>query len=154
MKRLGSLAALAWLVAFCLGCGSSTGPRSQASAAKVYPKDHFVAGGIRTLAEGRIAHGPAFAISALRYRFQGKLYTDLQAQEQPYGRLTGATDSFSPRLSEPFEWTGELGCLARPPVSWLILYGLLRDPSDRVVLFLGAQRPSLHRRSIPAGGRT
>jgi hypothetical protein len=150
MKRLGVLAALAWLTAFCLGCGSSTGPQSHASTARTYSKDHFVAGGIRTLAEGRVQRGPAFAISALRYRFQGKLYTDLRAQMQPHAKLSGASDSFSPRSREPFEWTTEQGCSAKPPVSWSILYGLLHDPSDRVVLFLGTHRRSLRRRSIPA----
>jgi hypothetical protein len=150
MKRLASLAVLAWLLALCLGCGGSTGPQSHASTARTYPKDHFVAGGIRTLAEGRVPHGPAFAISALRYRFQGKLYTDLQAQMQPRAKLSGASDSFSPRSREPFEWTAEQGCSAKPSVSWSILYGLLHDPGDRVVIFLGTHRRSGRRRSIPA----
>lgn len=153
MKRLASLAALVWLLAFCLGCGSSSGPQSHVSTAAVYPKDEFLPGGIRTLVEGRVSHGPAFAVSVLRYRFQGKLHTDLQAQMQPHGRPTGASGSFSPRSREPFEWSTEQGCSAKPPVSWSIVYGLLRDPADRVVLFLGTHRQLLSRRSIPASFR-
>ncbi len=110
MKRLGVLLALTWLIAFCLGCGNSAHPQSRPSAARAYPKVRFVPGGIRTLAVGRVRHGPIFAISAQRYRFEGKLYTDLQAQMEPHGKLTGAAGSFSPRSREPFEWTAEQGC--------------------------------------------
>jgi hypothetical protein len=148
MKRLGCLVVLAWLLAFVLGCGSSVRSRSQASSARAYAKDHFVPGGIRTLAEGRVPRGPAFAISALRYRFQGKLHTDLQAQMEPHAKLSGASGSFSPRSREPFEWTTEQGCSAT--ATWSIIYGLLRDPGDRGVLFVGSERHRLRTVQIPA----
>ncbi len=93
-------------------------------------------------------HGPAFAISALRYRFQGKLATDLQAQMGPHAKPTGEAGSFSPRSREPFEWTTEQGCSAT--VTWSILYGLLRDPGARGVLSIGSRHQRLLTASIPA----
>jgi hypothetical protein len=93
-------------------------------------------------------HGPAFAISALRYRFEGRLSSDLQAQMEPHAKPSGASGSFSPRSREPFEWTTEQGCSAT--VTWSIVYGLLREPHDRGVLFIGARRHRLRTVPIPA----
>jgi hypothetical protein len=146
MKRLGSLAVLVWLLAFVLGCGGSR-PRSQTRPARADAKYHFLPGGIDTLAEGRVPHGPAYAISVLRYRFQGKLGTDLQAQMGPHAKPTGAASSFTPRSREPFEWTTEQGCSAK--VTWSMVYGLLRDPRDRGVLLIGAERHRLRTVQIP-----
>jgi hypothetical protein len=138
---------LAWLFLFCLGCGGSR-PRSQKRPARADPKYQFVPGGVLVLAEGHAPHGPVFAISALRYRFQGKLGTDLQAQMEPHGKLTGASSNFSPRSREPFEWTTEQGCSAT--ATWSVIYGLLRDPHAGGVLLTGAERHRLRTVPIPA----
>jgi hypothetical protein len=148
MKRLGYLAALAALLELAVGCGSSRAPRTQPTAASADQKYHFLPGGILTLAQGRVQHGPAYAISVLRYRFQGKLGTDLQAQMEPHGKPTGATSNFTPRSREPFEWTTEQGC--SKTATWSILYGLLRDPADRGVLLIGTRRHRLRTAPIPA----
>lgn len=147
MKRLGCLAVLAWLLAVGLGCGGPR-PRSPTRPASADQKYHFLPGGILTLAQGRAPHGPPFTISALRYRFQGKLGTDLQAQIESHGKPSGEAGSFTPRSREPFEWTTEQGCSTT--ATWSIAYGLLRDPGDRGVLFIGARRHRLRTVSIPA----
>jgi hypothetical protein len=130
-----------------LGCGTSEHPSSHETLTGPFPKDHFLPGGIRTLAAGHVPHGPAFAISVLRYRFQGKLHSDLQAQMQPHARLSGASGSFSPSSGEPFDWTTEQGCSRA--ATWSIVYGLLRDPHDRGVLYIGAERRPLRRLRSP-----
>jgi hypothetical protein len=147
MRRLAYLAALAPMLVLGLGCGSSA-PKGSGASGAGDQKDHFLAGGIQTLAEGRVPHGPAFAMSALRYRFQGKLHTDLQAQMEPHARLTGAAGSFSPTSREPFEWSTEQGCSAT--ATWSIVYGLLRDRRDHGVLLIGARRHRLNTAPIPA----
>jgi hypothetical protein len=146
MKHLTCLAALAVLLVLACGCGASTGPRAHPSTADA--KYHFLPGGIRALAEGRVPHGPTFAISGLRYRFGGRLGTDLQAQTEPHAKRSGAAGSFTPRLREPFEWSTEDGCSVTG--SWSILYGLLRDRTDRGVLFIGSRRYPLRTAAIPA----
>ena len=146
MKRVGCLTALAALL--LPGCGGSAHRGLGTVLAGPYPKVHFVSGGIRTLAEGRVIHGPAFAIKAERYRFEGKLATDLAAQMEPHAKHGGAGGSFSPRSREPFEWTAELGC--SKTATWSIVYGLLRDRGARGVLFNGSRRYRLRTVPIPA----
>jgi hypothetical protein len=148
MRPLGYLAVLAGLLAVVLGCGSSARSRAQGSRARTYPQDHFLPGGIDSLVEGHAPHGPAFAISALRYRFEGKLSSDLQAQMEPHAKPSGASGSFSPSSREPFEWTTEQGCSTTG--SWSIVYGLLGDAHDRGTLFIGARRHRLRTVPIPA----
>lgn len=94
--------------------------------------------------------GPAFAITAERYRFEGKITVDLAAQMEPHARLQGGGSSFSPDPVEPFVWSTQEGCSRRPPVSWSIVYGLLRDPSDRAYAYTGAGRHAVLKASIPA----
>ena len=72
MKSFAGPIALAALLTLAAGCGGSTGPRP------------FLPRGIDALTQGRVPHGPTFAISALRYRFQGRLSSDLQAQMEPH----------------------------------------------------------------------
>lgn len=144
MKRLAYLLAPTAALVLAYGCGSSAPTHRPAGGE---PKDHFLPGGILALAEGRVPHGPPFAVSALRYRFEGKLHSDLQAQMEPRAKLTGTSGSFSPSSREPFEWTTEEGCDSR--VTWSVLYGLLRA-GDRGVVFVGPRRYPLRTAPIPA----
>jgi hypothetical protein len=144
MKRLGCLTALGALL--LAGCGSSA--HRGAGTNFGGPNVHFVRGGIRTLAEGRVSRGPAFAIKAERYRFEGKLTTDLAVQMEPHAKHGGgAGGSFSPRSREPFEWTTQEGCSTT--VRWSIVFGLLQSRSDHGVLFLGSRRYRLRAAPIP-----
>lgn len=143
MKRFVTFPALASALALACGCAGSNGPR----LARSYPRDHFLPGGVFTLAEGRVSHGPPFAISVERYRFQGRLHTDLQAQIEPHAKPTGEAGSFSPSSHAPFEWTTEEGCSAR--VTWSVVYGLLRE-GERGFLVLGRHRYALRTAPIPA----
>jgi hypothetical protein len=93
--------------------------------------------------------GPAFAIIAERYRFQGKISVDLAAQMEPHARLQGASGSFSPESTQPFSWSAEQGCSKHPSVSWSILYGLLRDPSDHAYAYTGARMHTVLTAPIP-----
>jgi hypothetical protein len=148
MRDLACVCTLAALLAVTAGCGGSGRPQAQLRPATSYPRYRFLPRGILTLAEGRAPHGPAFAIKVERYRFQGKLHTDLEAQMEPHAKLGGASGSFSPRSREPFEWSTEQGCSTT--ATWSILYGLLRDRSDQGVLFVGTRRQRLRTAPIPA----
>jgi hypothetical protein len=123
-----------------VGCGSAatsgTAPRSVTTVAR----DEFLPAGVRTLSQGRVPHAPAFAISAERYRFEGRIYVDLAAAMEPHARLAGASGSFSPDPGQPFSWSAERGCSTHPAARWSIVYGLLRDAGDRAVAYTGRER--------------
>jgi hypothetical protein len=93
--------------------------------------------------------GPAFAIIAERYRFEGKISVDLAAQMEPHARLQGGGSSFSPEPIEPFVWSTQEGCSRHPPVSWSIVYGLLRDPTDHAYAYTGMRRHTVLTAPIP-----
>jgi hypothetical protein len=152
MRTWLCLAVLTCGAVLAVSCGSSKRHlASTRTTTTKFPEDHFLPGGIRTLAEGLVPDGPAFAISAERYRFEGKIYVDLATQMEPHARLTGGEGSFSPEpSSNPLTWSAEQGCSRHPPVSWSVLYGLLRDPADHVLVYTGRLGHPTRTAAIPA----
>lgn len=137
--------------AVAIGCGSSHHHAAIAERTPHFAEDHFLPGGIRTVAEGRVPHGPAFAISAERYRFEGRIYVDLATQMEPHAALQGGESSFSPDPSSaPLTWSAEEGCSKHPPVSWSILYGLLSDRADRASVYMARRWQVVQTAAIPA----
>jgi len=114
-----------------VSCGSSARRAPTTVLTGPFPKDYFLPGGIRTLAKGRVHRGPTFAISAERYRFEGKIYVSLSATTEG-----GASGSFSPHPErQPLTWSTQEGCSVHPLVTWSIFFGLLRDRTDRAFVY-------------------
>jgi hypothetical protein len=115
----------------------------------------YLPGGVRTLVEGRIPRGPAFSIGVERYRFLGKTYVDLSAAIRARGTREGGGSggggsSFSPRRSrQAFAWSTQEGCEADSSVRWSIVYGLLRDSRDTVLVRTGGTAYAINVASIP-----
>jgi hypothetical protein len=98
-----------------------------------------------------VQHGPAFAISAERYRFEGKIYVDLTAEMEPHAALSGGGGSFSPEpTSNPLTWSAEQGCSLHPTVRWSVLYGLLRNSTDHAFVYTGQRGYGMQAAAIPA----
>jgi len=112
----------------------------------------YLPGGIHILATDRVADGPRFSITGERYRFLGKIYFDLAAEIDSHGeRGGGGGGSFSPQSPKRlFAWSTQEGCHAHPYVQWVIIYGLLRNPRDRVFARVAKRAYRLKTVSIPA----
>jgi len=140
------LAVRSRLVALCCfaaiaatGCGG----------AGAHPPVQFLPGGIRTVARGSVPGGPAFAIVAQRYRFEGAVHVDLSSELGGHGGPAGATSSFSPLPSQPFSWSAQVGCTPARGAHWAIVYGLLSSGSYRAYVYSGRRRLELRRAAIP-----
>lgn len=117
----------------------------------------FLPGGIRKLVQGTLPTHEAFSIVARRYRFQGHIYFDLSAQlQEPAralgGRGGGGGSDFSPsQSSNAFPFSQLVVCSEHPMI---LLWGLLRAPSDTAFLGEGSKDAQLTRVSIPMNFHT
>jgi hypothetical protein len=108
----------------------------------------YLPGGLRTLVRGAIPHGPHFSIVAERYRFLGHVHFALKAKT-PEGSSSGG--SIGPGAGSPaaraFSREEASGCRPQP---WDILYGVLHDPRDSVLVRVANHLVTLGKVAIPA----
>jgi hypothetical protein len=132
------------------GCGGGIHhtPAARTTASAVSERVDYLPHGIQLLGGGRISPGRSFAVGVERYGFQGRLYSGLRAQINERGREAwGGESSFNPTGSEPFEWTTEEGCTGT--VAWTVVYGLLRNATDRATAYARGRAYRLSRVPIP-----
>jgi hypothetical protein len=108
----------------------------------------YLPGGLRTLVRGAIPHGPRFSIVAERYRFLGRVYFALKARTSE-GSSSGG--SIGPGAASPaaraFSREQASGCRPQP---WDVLYGVLHDPRDTVLVRVAGRLVTLGKVAIPA----
>jgi hypothetical protein len=111
-----------------------------------HPVKYFP-GGIRTLVRGTVPGGRRFTIVGEHYRFLGHVYFDLKVHT-PEGRGGGGV-SFSSGSGGPPVFSPEerSGCTPRP---YDIIYGVLKDPRDTVLVRTGGKLSALRKVHIPA----
>jgi hypothetical protein len=110
----------------------------------------YFPGGIRTLVRGTAPGGTRFSIVGEHYRFLGRVYFDLKVRTPPgFGGGGGSSGgailgSGRPPVFSPEESTG---CSPHP---YDILYGLLKDRRDTVLVRTGGKLTPLRKVRIPA----
>jgi hypothetical protein len=106
------------------------------------PTLKFLPGGLRKIVHGRVPGGPAFSIIGQHYSFLGHDYFELSIETE----LGGGGES--PRGKNPglFAWHLWTGCLPHP---YMILYGLLKAPSDTVYARTSGKLNKLRHIAIP-----
>jgi hypothetical protein len=115
----------------------------------------FVPGGLRTLASRRLPGIGRVSIIAKRYRFQGRLYFDIDYEVQ---RANGEADSSGARVEgrSPLSWSFGGSCGQGSSTAAIVVVGLLRDPEDEVLAYSRESAHRLWRASVPgylhAGG--
>jgi hypothetical protein len=111
----------------------------------------YFPGGIKTLARGTTPGGVRFSIVGERYRFLGHATFDLKVRTPRSLGLSGSSSasgaiagSGGPPLFSPEESTG---CSPHP---YDIIYGLLKDPRDTVLVRSAGKLTALRKVRIPA----
>ncbi len=120
------------------------------------PSLKLLPGGTRTIARGSLPQGPSFSIVGERYTLTGHTHFTLRvnvAAEAGFGGLTGGTSTIvvgghlKPKPSTPFAVKMETGC---QPHEYAILYGILKAPTDTVLVRSSGSLKPLRRVRIPA----
>ncbi len=114
----------------------------------------YLPGGLRTLVRDRVPSGPSFRIVGEHYRFLGRTYFELKLQLERSvfdNFASGASIQVSGpphSLHKELGWASRTGCKPRP---FLIIYSLLKHPSETVLVRYSGQLVPLKRVPIPAG---
>jgi hypothetical protein len=120
----------------------------------------YVRGGKLTLVRGSAPQGPDFSIVGERYRYAGRLHTNLalgtgpeapepepesEPESTPFARLPRALRAHE--LHEPLEFRSTAGC---HPHEFAIVFGLLRRPRDTALAEVAGKLVAMTRVRIPA----
>jgi hypothetical protein len=120
------------------------------------PSLKLLPGGTRTIARGSLPQGPSFSIVGERYILLGHMHFALRvkiAAEAGFGGLIGGASTIvvgghlKPKSSTPFALKMETGC---QPHEYAILYGILKAPTDTVLVRSSGSLQALRRVRIPA----
>lgn len=156
---LGGLLAVLVAAVVLGGIGADAEANGKAHSAACRPTTQpgnppvvFLPGGMRELAHGTLpSAGLGYRIVGERYRFEGCVYFDLTVGlEQPGQSIpdSGGGGSFTPAQSPgPFSYSAEQVC---QPHAGAVVFGLLRDPRDRVLVHSSAGAATAHVVPIPA----
>jgi len=110
----------------------------------------YFPGGRRALARATVPGGPMFTIVGEHYRFLGHSYFELKLELDEAGLNSSANNFY--RSSEPvrskLKWNSEMTCTPHPS---LIIYSVLKNPRDAVLVRYSDQLAELRRVRIPAG---
>jgi hypothetical protein len=112
----------------------------------------YLPGGIVRLVHSRVPHGPAFSIVGERYRFLGHVY--VQAKAELSGGEGGSSGGMlwsqggvnAPGEGQLFMSQSSEGCEPHP---FELVYGLLRNPTDTVLLESAGHLIALPKVAIP-----
>lgn len=141
------------LVLVCLLAGvgaygaSLVGPSSQAARAASPRPIRWIA--VRDLAHGTLPGRQTFTIRGERYRFHGRVYLTLAISIDRPGTPPGGGGgaSFNPsQIPGALAYTALVACSPRP---YAVVFGLLRAPSDVVVVRHGKATTVLTHAPIP-----
>jgi hypothetical protein len=110
----------------------------------------YLPGGVRTLVHDKVPNGPPFSITGERYRFLGRVYFELKVHvEETSESGSGSAHSFGVlgRRPSALDWQVETGCRPHP---YVILYSVLKAPSDTVFVRASGKLTAMRRVAIPA----
>ncbi len=119
------------------------------------PAVKFLPGGLKTLVSSRVPGGPMFTIKAQRYRFLDRVYLQLSASASSessssvaFGFHGGSTAGTfrSPHARAIFEPEQQTGC---GPDPYVVVFGILHDPRDRVLVRTAGGLVALHTQALP-----
>lgn len=151
MRGIGNVG-LCLCIALCLlasGCGDTRqASRAHTSGGFRSEPVQFLAGGLQTIARGRMAGAAGFSILAERYRFQYRTYFNLAVNVREVGGGSQGTN-FTPERSKPLAWSTEQGC-SPSATMWTIVFGVLADPRDRAFAYTTHGRYRLRTATIPS----
>ncbi|HWX74679.1 MAG TPA: hypothetical protein VNZ05_05185, partial [Solirubrobacteraceae bacterium] len=112
-------------------------------------------GGLRTIVRDRVPGGPSYAIIGERTRFLGNVEFKLNiriasSSAGEGGSASSGSASIGPPGRKPFSWQTEEGCRPHP---YTIIYGVLSQPRDVVLVRAAGKLYELRRVAIPASLR-
>jgi|GEM_PF-1164111 hypothetical protein len=105
---------------------------------------HFLHDGIVKLASGQVPGGPKFAIKGEAYAYNGPVYFSLSVEVENGSGGGQNLSGFYPRSFTRAFWTK---C---SPVQYAIVYGVLKQSSDRMAARAGGETVALSTAPIPA----
>jgi hypothetical protein len=154
VARRGLLVFLAAVTGLVTGCGGSSGLSSAHSSAASGPAPvsepvHYLPGGLRTVASRPVPGVGRVSIVAERYRFQGRVYFELDYQFHEPG---GASGGSGVRVEghAPLSWTFGGECPRAGVHASVAVVGLLRVPGDIVLAYADHRAHRLRTAAIPA----
>jgi hypothetical protein len=145
---------LSWVCLVVVLGGLSARPISQSTAGTAQRTSARPASPIRWIAVRQLVHGTlpgkqSYTIIGERYRFQRRVYFTLAISIDRPGLPPGGGGggSFNPSQRPGiFVYTAFGSCVPHP---YAVVFGLLRAPSDRVVVRRGSNRTVLRHIAIP-----
>jgi hypothetical protein len=110
----------------------------------------YLPGGVQTLVHDKVPNGPPFSITGERYRFLGRVYFELKVHvEEASESGSAGAHSFGVLGRRPsvLDWQIETGCHPHP---YVILYSVLKAPSDTVFVRTSGKLTAMRRVAIAA----